>query len=261
VVQKIRRFLIRGGEFQKWSGCLLAAAAILFSHPALSIEDNRCRIGSEILAGKPSLPRTVAALRGHRPLMVVAIGSSSTQGYGSSEPNQAYPAQLAALLKLRFPHSSVHVRNKGVGGENIGDMINRFAKDVFAEEPDLVIWQTGTNDAINQVPIEQFRTLLVHGLRELRSRHIDVILMTPQYAPQFTEAPGYNDYLTAMTTAATAMKVPVFDRFEPTKRWSGDHHFAESPVLTKDGLHQSDIGYHCTALLLADRLAVLAARR
>lgn len=239
----------------------MVAALLSLSHPASAIEDNRCRIDSEITAEKPALPRTLTALRNHRPLTVVAMGSSSTQGYGASEPNQAYPAQLAAQLKLRFPHSAIHIHNKGVGGDNIGDMINRFSKDILAEKPDLVIWQTGTNDAINQIPIEQFRTLLIHGLRELRSRRIDIILMTPQYAPQFTEAPGYADYLTAMTATAATMKIPVFDRFEPTKRWYSDHHFAERPVLTKDGLHMSDMGYHCTALLIAERLAALAKKR
>ncbi|HXP98106.1 MAG TPA: SGNH/GDSL hydrolase family protein [Telmatospirillum sp.] len=260
MIQEIRRRLGLGGKIQLWSGCLLAAAIIMVSHHAAAIEDNRCR-GDSILVGHPALPRTLTALRRHGPLTVVAIGSSSTQGYGSTTPSQAYPAQLSAQLKLRFPQSAIHVHNKGVGGENIGDMINRFSKDVFAEKPDLVIWQTGTNDAINQVPIAQFRTLLIHGLRELRSRRIDVILMTPQYAPQFTEAVGYADYLTVMAASAAAAKVAVFDRFEPTKRWYGDQHFAERPILTKDGLHLSDMGYHCTALVLADRLAALAAKR
>jgi lysophospholipase L1-like esterase len=207
------------------------------------------------------LPRTLSALRSHHPLKVVAIGSSSTQGYGASEPNQAYPAQLAARLKLRFPFSSIHIRNKGVGGDDIDNMIVRFPKDVFAEKPDLVIWQTGTNDAINHLPINRFRSLLLHGLRDLRARGFDVILMTPQYAPQFTDIPGYADYLVAMRETAEMAAVPLFDRFDPSKSWFSDHHFADSPVLTKDGLHQTDVGYHCVAMLLADRLASLVASR
>lgn len=207
------------------------------------------------------MPRTVSALRNHRPLTVVAIGSSSTQGYGTSEPNQAYPAQLAARLKLHFPYSSIHVRNKGVGGDDIDNIIARFPKDIFAEKPDLVILQTGTNDAINQMPVERFRRLLVQGLHNLRTHGIDIILMTPQYAPQFIKAANYTAYLDAMRQAGSAQGVPVFDRFDPSKSWSTDHHFADSPVLTRDGLHQTDVGYHCVAMLLADRLAALVARR
>lgn len=207
------------------------------------------------------MPRTLAALRDHHPLTVVAIGSSSTQGYGASEPSQAYPAQLAALLKLHFPYSSIHVANKGVGGDDIGKMIARFPTDVFAEKPDLVIWQTGTNDAIHHIPIAQFRSLLSLGLGDLRARGLDVILMTPQYAPQFIDVTGYADYLNAMRDAAATADIPVFDRFDPTKTWFTDRHFANTPVLTQDGLHQTGVGYHCVAVLLADRLAALVAKR
>jgi lysophospholipase L1-like esterase len=268
VVQEIRRCLKferaapparRRGNLQRWSGCLLTAASLLLAHPAGAIEDGRCRIGDEVLWGNPTLPRTLTALRNHRPLKVVAIGSSSTQGYGASEPNQAYPAQLAARLKLHFPHSSIDILNRGVGGDDVDNMIIRFPKDVFAEKPDLVIWQTGTNDAINRIPVERFRTLLIGGLRDLRARKIDVILMTPQFAPQFVDVRGYDDYLSAMREAGKAVDVPVFDRFDPSRIWSTDRHFAESPVLTKDGLHQTAVGYHCVAMLLADRLATLAA--
>jgi lysophospholipase L1-like esterase len=273
VVQEIRRRLTferfpggrsppgRRARFRTWGGRGLAAALLLLALPAYAVEDSRCRVDEEILLGNPTLPRTIAALRGHRPLTVVAIGSSSTQGFGASGPNQAYPAQLAARLKLHFPYSQIHIRNMGVGGDDIDNMIARFPRDVFAERPDLVIWQTGTNDAINRVPIERFRDLLVRGLHDLRSRGLDVILMTPQYAPQFTGAAGYADYLDAMREAGRIVDVPVFDRFDPSKKWLSDRHFADNPVLTKDGLHQTDVGYHCVALLLADRLAVLAASR
>ncbi len=102
--------------FRIWTGCLLAAGTFLSSPPASAVPDPMCMISGEILLGPPTLPRTLAALRGHHALHVVALGSSSTQGYGASEPNRSYPAQLAAKLKLRFPHSAIRVLNKGVGG-------------------------------------------------------------------------------------------------------------------------------------------------
>ncbi|MDR3439654.1 SGNH/GDSL hydrolase family protein [Telmatospirillum sp.] len=230
------------------------AGLLAMPHPAAAVEDRRCWAGEDILLGPSALPRTLAALRHQRTLTVVAIGSSSTQGYGASQPNHSYPAQLAARLKLRFPRSIIRVSNKGVGGDDIDTMIARFPKDVFAEKPDLVIWQTGTNDAINHVPIAHFAALLARGLRDLKNRGIDVILMTPQYAPQFTDVADHASYLEAMRKAG----VTVFDRFASSKAWFTDRHFADSPVLTRDGLHQTDSGYHCVAILLADRLAALA---
>lgn len=260
LVQKIRRGLISDRSLPLWGGCLLTAAAILFSQPAFSDEDRRCLTNIETLQGNVALPRTIAALRERQSLRVVAIGSSSTQGFGSSDPTRAYPAQLATLLKRHFPQSAIHILNKGVGGDDINKMLARFPRDVFAEKPDLVIWQTGTNDAINRIPIATFRDQLTRGLADLGSHGADVILMTPQYAPQFTGVPNHADYLLAMRDAATTANVAIFDRFDPSRRWSTDIRFANSPVVTKDGLHQTDAGYHCVAVLLADRLARLAAR-
>lgn len=237
----------------------VVAAFLTAGMPAAAVEDGRCQVKGEILIGELSLPRTVSALKAHRRLSIVAIGSSSTQGYGASEPRQSYPAQLAAMLKSHFPRSMIVVRNKGVGGDDVDNMVARFPKDVFAEMPDLVIWQTGTNDAINHVPLDRFTALIESGVAQLKRHKIDVILMTPQYAPQFTDVVGYGNYLAAMRQAAKASHVPIFDRFFPSMAWLADKHFADSPVLTKDGLHQTDSGYHCVAVLLADRLAGLVA--
>ena len=35
--------------------------------------------------------------------------------------------------------------NRGVGGEEISDMLKRFDQAVVANKPDLVLWQLGTN--------------------------------------------------------------------------------------------------------------------
>ncbi len=57
-----------------------------------------------------------------RELRIVAMGSSSTQGYGASNPQFAYPAQLKMKLEAAMPGIKVHVWNKGVGGEDAAEM-------------------------------------------------------------------------------------------------------------------------------------------
>lgn len=222
--------------------------------------DQRCQVGIKALIGSARLPHTAAALAAGHPLTVVALGSSSTQGYGASADDKAYPAQLAGLLRQRFPNLPVTVINKGVGGDNIENMLARLSTDVLALEPQLVIWQTGTNDAIRRLPPAQFRAALFVGMRRLHEKHIDVILMTPQFAPQFTAAPDYDLYLNVMREAADRGEVPVFRRFSLSQLWSSDHRFAGIPVIAPDGLHPTDAAYRCTAVLLADSIARLAGR-
>jgi len=214
--------------------------------------DNRCRVGTQPTIGARYLVNTAEALRTGKAFVVVALGSSSTQGFGSTSPEKSYPAQLAAILQKRFPGKTITVINKGVGGDTIDKMLARLPNDVLALKPNLVIWQTGTNDAIRGVNPERFRTLLDLGVRQIKSRGIDLILMTPQYAPKLTGAPHYDAYRDLMHVVAARRGVTVFRRFNLSKSWS---EISKVPMTTNDGLHPTDAAYRCTALLLADHIA------
>ena len=229
-------------------------------HHYAPADDALCGVGLAPLMGSVALPHTVAALAGGKPLLVVALGSSSTQGYGASAPENAYPAQLADLLQSRFPGSAITVVNKGVGGDNIENMLDRLPVDVLALKPQLVIWQTGTNDAIKSLPPERFRAALLNGLRALQVKSIDTILMTPQYAPKFTAASDYDIYLDVMREAAAQQKVPLFRRFGLSRRWATEQRFADIPFVAPDGLHPTDASYRCTAVLLTEGISRLAGK-
>ncbi|PSJ19753.1 GDSL family lipase, partial [Halomonas sp. ND22Bw] len=87
---------------------------------------------------------------------IVAFGSSSTEGSGASSPSTTYPAQLQRDLAARLGamgsvHSSVTVLNRGKGGDDSEAMARRLERDVLADKPDLVIWQTGSNDPMSGV--------------------------------------------------------------------------------------------------------------
>jgi acyl-CoA thioesterase-1 len=94
----------------------------------------------------------------------VAIGSSSTARVGASNPAHTYPARLAEELRLRWPRLTVQVINSGVGGETADAMLARFERDVLAYSPQLVIWQTGSNSALQGWDID------VYEARERRIR-------------------------------------------------------------------------------------------
>src|SRR5215510_15329288 len=83
------------------------------SHPAL-----RCTAPDAVTRFKVSLPNTARAIRRGEALVIVAIGSSSTQGVGASDEAHTYPALLAEELRHRWPRLAVTVVNKGVGGED-----------------------------------------------------------------------------------------------------------------------------------------------
>jgi acyl-CoA thioesterase-1 len=73
---------------------------------------------------------------------VVALGASNTYGKGVAR-NQAYPAQLEAILRARG--SSVRVVNAGINGDTTEGMLRRLDRAV-PKGTSAVILQPGGND-------------------------------------------------------------------------------------------------------------------
>ncbi len=98
-----------------------------------------------------SLPHVAGKLASGQPVVIVAFGSSSTQGWGSSAPEFTYPNRLAAQLHRQYPGADITVLNRGVGGEDAPEMMKRLQTAVIDARPDLVIWQVGTNAVLRNL--------------------------------------------------------------------------------------------------------------
>jgi len=116
----------------------------------------RCTAPEAVTHFQASLPNTARAIRHGAPLVIVAIGSSSTQGVGASDQAHTYPALLAEELRRRWPRLAVTVANKGVGGEDAEQMLARFPRDVLPYHPQLVIWQTGSNSVLQSNDVQGY---------------------------------------------------------------------------------------------------------
>src|SRR4051794_37463834 len=66
--------------------------------------------------GQP-LPIFARALGQLKPVNVVTIGSSSTEGDGASSPDLSYPGRLRAALATRFSDRTITIINVGIGGQ------------------------------------------------------------------------------------------------------------------------------------------------
>jgi lysophospholipase L1-like esterase len=224
---------------------------------ALSAEAAKpsCTAPPEVLALKAPLPRLRLKLQHRQPATVVAIGSSSTSGFGASSPSHAYPAQLQAELLRRFPGAKLTVHNKGIGGETTAEMLARFDRDVLALEPDLVIWQVGTNAVLRGLDPAVAEGLVREGVARLRAADLDVILMDLQYAPRVLERPDHRAMERRIAATGEAARVSVFHRFEIMRDWIEREHVEPRRVLSDDGLHLNDFSYGCIARLLAASIA------
>ena len=81
-----------------------------------------------------SLPHVASKLASGEPVVIVAFGSSSTVGYGTTSPEFTYPNRLAAQLHRQYPTADITVINRGQGGEDAPEMMKRLQTSVI--DPD-----------------------------------------------------------------------------------------------------------------------------
>jgi lysophospholipase L1-like esterase len=207
------------------------------------------------------LPRLADRVAHREPITIVAFGSSSTAGAGASSPATTYPARLEALLRERAEGMiPITVLNRGVGGEEIRDMLVRFDRDVIAAKPDLVLWQLGTNSVLRDHDIGGNGALFTAALARIKAMGADVIVINPQYAPKVLAHPAVAAMVDLISGTAKASSVEVFDRFAVMKYWRETREIPFEAFLSPDLLHMNDWGYDCVAQLLANAIADAATR-
>jgi hypothetical protein len=200
----------------------------------------------EFVSLEHPFPHLFAALHGRAPVRIVAMGSSSTAGRADVVP---YPYRLEMYLRAqyqeRFPNLSIDVLNRGRGGEEAVEELPRFAKDIFAENPALVIWQVGTNAVFHNYDLKAVAAAIAEGLDLLRARPLDVLLIDPQYVTAMLDdkADASNWMVSSIADAAKAANVNLFRRWALMRHWHLDNGVALADMLDPtdpDQLHQND---------------------
>lgn len=197
-----------------------------------------------------ALPGVKQALATNSEITIVTLGSSSTQGWHSTDIAHSYPAILQAELSAALPTTHVAVINRGVGGQDAAEMVPRLAADALAVRPSLVIWQLGANGAMKRTDPEAFRDLVASGLGTLQAAKVDIVLMDNQRAPRILAAPDRALFDQALSDAAARAGVGLFSRGTLMDQWQQAGHPYDQFIST-DGIHHNDRGYRCMAKALA----------
>ncbi|WP_454616330.1 SGNH/GDSL hydrolase family protein [Bradyrhizobium cenepequi] len=200
-----------------------------------------------------SLPHVAAKLAAGQPVTIVAFGSSSTQGYGSSAPEFTYPNRLAAQLHRQYTGADIRVVNRGRGGEDAPEMMRRLQTEVIDAHPDLVIWQVGTNAVLRDLDPSETGKMVEDGVARIQVAGADVVLVDPQYSPRVTErAASASKVIRLLNRIAELRHVSIFPRFEVMRDWHEKQSIPIDSFVIADGLHMNDWGYACFAQLLGD---------
>jgi len=200
-----------------------------------------------------SLPHVAAKLAAGQPVVIVAFGSSSTQGWGSTSPEFAYPSRLSAQLHRQYPTADITVLNRGKGGDDAPEMMKRLQREVIDIKPDMVIWQVGTNAVLRNLDPAETADLVADGVSRIQAIGADVVIVDPQYSPA-VNAKGENasKMVRLLGKVASLRHVGFFPRFEVMRQWHENQSMPFDSFVIADGLHMNDWGYACFAQLLGD---------
>jgi acyl-CoA thioesterase-1 len=249
-------------SFPRATALTIAAAAgmVLFVQVQDAAAKSDCTAPSELIRLHNPLKRMTAKIAAGQPVKIVAIGSSSTAGAGASSPAMNYPSRLQAELQALMPRIPVEVLNRGINGEEAPDMVARFERDVFAEQPDLVLWQVGSNSVLRDRPIREANAQLKDGLKRLREHGADVILINPQYAPKVIAKHEVDAMVDLIDSTAKQTNVDLFQRYALMRYWRLTEDIPFSVFTSADDLHMNDWSYGCIAKLLAGSIHEAATR-
>jgi lysophospholipase L1-like esterase len=200
-----------------------------------------------------SLPHVASKLAAGQPVVIVAFGSSSTVGFGTSSPEFTYPNRLAAQLHRQYPAADITVVTRGKGGDDAPEMMKRLQAEVIDLHPDLVIWQVGTNAVLRNLDPAETARLVEEGVARIQASGADVVLVDPQYSPRITErGESASRVVTLLGRIAALRHVGIFPRFEVMRDWHEKQAIPIDNFVIADGLHMNDWGYACFAQLLGD---------
>ncbi len=216
--------------------------------PAKAAASDTCKVPAALLSTRSRLPRVADAVRSGRPLNILVIGSKSSTIEGAEA--SAYPARLQAALSKKLPAAKVNVSVELLQGRSAEEASAGFVKLMAATKPVLVVWQTGTVDALRSIDPEDFRTAVDRGVMALKAGGADVILMNPQYSPRTETMISVGPYLDNLRVVADERDVPLFNRFAIMRQWDEQGEFDLFSAARGPGL--AERVHDCLGRALAD---------
>jgi hypothetical protein len=235
----------------------LAVAAIAALTPVRAEEpadtSSQCDVPAYLLTSESSLAKVAAVVKGPKRLSIVVVGTRSSSLPGADGEAAAYPARLQAILRERLAGVSVELSTSLLPRKTSEEVAAGFEKLVTERKPDLVVWQTGTVDAIRATDPEEFRSALDDGIAILQKAGIDVVLVNLQYSPRTDMVMAVTPYIDSMRVVAQKMDVPLFDRFAIMRDWheTGDFDLFATPQGSDHGLTMAKRVHECLGQLMA----------
>jgi len=232
---------------------LISLALLVLAGPAnaqnLAELPAKCRVAEQLVERDFPLSQVTRALAAKR-LDILVLGAGSSLLPGANGIKNAYPARLQIALTEKLPGVAVKVTTDVQARRTAAEMVKTLGPALAAAKPALMVWQTGTVDAMQAIDLDQFSAALGHGINIAHSAGADVVLINAQFSPRTESMIALGTYAENMRWVALQQEVPLFDRFSIMKLWADLGTFDLYSATKK--LDIAERVHDCIGRLLAD---------
>jgi hypothetical protein len=210
---------------------LLVCAGLALPLPSLagSALPAACAAPDPLTTTSGSLGQLASAIAAGGPVSILALGSATTVGSAnaSGEPTTvtqgaSFPWHMLWALRATLPNIAFQLTVRGGRGMTAADMLVPLQAVLQEQHFSLVLWQTGTVEALRGMRLDGLRNALRTGTERVRQSGGDLVLIDSQYSRMLQANADLDPYEAALQQAATMPGVLLFHRFDLTRKWATD---------------------------------------
>lgn len=222
--------------------------------PAMA--SDRCAAPAELTDALGALRNTARAVSQRQALAILVVGSGSSIIGGTSSPAALYPARMEAELHALLPEIAVRVATAGGRGITATEMLAVLRDALRRDRADLVVWQTGTVDAVRGVDPDAFFGALTAGVEAAAEAGADVVLVDMQFTRFGRATVNYGPYREAMeSVVAGTDRAWLFPRYELMRHWAEAGQIDLEQVPRPAWVAEADLLHACLGRVLATAIA------
>jgi hypothetical protein len=204
-------------------GFLVAGLMIALSPgsaAAFTSLDQDCLVPSSIVHPWATLEKVAAARKARQPVRILLYATAAIPGSAVSAREAAYPFRFVETLRQRWPETQVELTTLSQPRTPADRMMSRLPGILAEYRPTLLVWQTGTVDAIRGVDVNDFGDALEAGIDTAEALGVDLVLIDAQYGGLAPTLGDFSPYLNYMEQIARGRDVLLFRRYDIMKHWS-----------------------------------------
>ena len=179
-----------------------------------------CVAPASVVTADEKLPSIAVGLRPGGNFRILALGSGSLAATGADgNPQPSFPAEMLASLRQSVPDAHIALTQLGLRRAKASDMLATLRTEMERGQYGLVIWQTGTVEAMDHTREESFVAAINEGAEIVRRAGADLVVIDPAFSRALHSRANPGPYSQALATLAAGPGIVLFRRYELTMGW------------------------------------------